>query len=43
MARREHAVKTQEGKTDLLACLHDGQVARAIALLEERLRNAKRK
>jgi hypothetical protein len=30
-------------KTDLLACLHDGQVARAIALLEERLRTAKRK
>ena len=30
-------------KTDLLACLHDGQLARTIAALEERLRNTRRK
>ena len=39
-----HALK-QNGfrKTDLLACLHDGQLARTIASLEERLRAARRK
>ena len=30
-------------KTDLLACLHDGQLARTIAAVEERLRTTKRK
>jgi serine/threonine protein kinase len=39
-----HAMK-QNGfrKTDMLACLHDGQLARTIAGLEERLRAQKRK
>jgi serine/threonine-protein kinase len=39
-----HAMK-QNGfrKSDALACLHDGQLARTIATLEERLRSAKRK
>jgi hypothetical protein len=30
-------------KTDALGCLHDGQLARTIAALEERLRTTKRK
>ena len=30
-------------KTDLLGCLHDGQLARTIAALEERLKPARRK
>ena len=39
-----HLIK-QNGfrKTDLLACLHDGQLARAIVALEERLKTTKRK
>ena len=38
-----HAIK-QAGfrKTDALACLHDGQLARTIAALEERLRSKKK-
>jgi hypothetical protein len=39
-----HAIK-QNGfrKTDVLACLHDGQLARTIAALEDRIRSSKRR